>query len=315
MRLLVLGGTGFVGRHVVELALARGDDVTLFNRGRSAPDLFARAELRRGDRRGDLRALADGSTWDAAIDVTGYHPEQVAASSGLLAERVARLTFISTVSVYADASRPGVAEDAPLAELTGKGRYEDYGPLKALCEQAVHAALPGRALIVRPGIVAGPHDPTNRFSWWVARCARGGRVPAPAPPDGPIQLIDARDLAAFVLDMTAARATGTYNAVGEDLTWADLLAACCTVGPDCTPAWVPEADLLAAGVDDSLLPLWIPGSEPESAGFMQIDGRRARAAGLRHRPLEQTARDTHAALRPEDGPGLDPALEARLIAA
>ena len=316
MRLLVLGGTGLFGRHIVALALQRGDDVTLFNRGRSAPALFAaRAELRRGDRRGDLRALADGSAWDAAIDVTGYRPEEVAASSRLLAERVERLTFISTVSVYADASRPGVDEDAPLAEPAGTGGWEDYGPLKALCEQAVYAALAGRALVIRPGIVAGPHDPTNRFSWWVARCARGGRVPAPGPPQAPLQLLDARDLAAFVLDMTAARATGTYNAVGEDLTWADLLAACCAVGPDCVPAWVPEADLRAAGVDESQLPLWIPESDPDSAGFMRVDGARAVAAGLRHRPLAQTALDTRAALRPEDGPGLDPALEARLIAA
>lgn len=315
MRLLVLGGTGFVGRHIVELALARGDEVTLFNRGRSAPELFSQAEMRRGDRGGDLRALDDGSTWGAAIDVTGYRPAEVAASSRLLAERVGRLTFISTVSVYADASRPGVAEDAPLAKLSGGDGWEDYGPLKVLCEEAVHAALPGRALIVRPGIVAGPHDPTNRFSWWVARCARGGRVPAPAPPERPLQLIDARDLAAFVLDMTAARATGTYNAVGEDLTWPDLLAACCALGRDCAPAWVPEAALLAAGVDESQLPLRIPSADPDGAGFMRIDGTRARAAGLRHRPLAQTARDTHAALRPEDGPGLDPALEARLIAA
>jgi 2'-hydroxyisoflavone reductase len=315
MRLLVLGGTGFVGRHIVELALGRGDEVTLFNRGRSAPDLFAQAELRRGDRGGDLHALDDGSTWDAAIDVTGYRPGDVAASSRLLAERVERLIFISTVSVYADASRPGVVEDAPLAKPTGGPGWEDYGPLKALCELAVHAALPGRGLIVRPGIVAGPHDPTNRFSWWVARCARGGRVPAPAPPQAPLQLIDARDLAAFVLDLTTVRATGTYNAVGEDLTWADLLAACCAIEPGCEPAWVPEADLLAAGVDESQLPLWIPASDPDSAGFMRIDGSRAVAAGLRHRPLSETARDTRAALRPEDGPGLDPAVEARLIAA
>ncbi len=161
MRLLVLGGTGFVGRHIVERALARGDEVTLFNRGISAPALFAQAQSLRGDRAGDLSALAEGGTWDAAIDVTGYRPEHVAASSGLLAERVARLTFISTVSVYDDVSRPGTAEDAPLAALTGAAGQSDYGTLKARCEGAVHAALPGRALIVRPGIVAGAHDPTN----------------------------------------------------------------------------------------------------------------------------------------------------------
>ncbi len=315
MRLLVLGGTGFVGRHIVEYALARGDEVTLFNRGRTAPDLFAGVELLRGDRAGDLRALAAGGPWDAAIDVTGYRPEDVAASSHLLAERVERLTFISTISVYADVSRPGTAEDAPLAAPTGARGRADYGALKVLCEQAVHAALPERALVVRPGIVAGPHDPTNRFSWWVARCARGGRVLAPGAPGRPIQLIDARDLAQFVVDMTGARATGTYNAVGADLTWDEMLAACCALGPGATPAWVSDGRLLAAGIDESQLPLWIPETELESAGVMRIDGRRAIAAGLRHRPLAPTARDTHAALRPADGPGLVPALEARLIAA
>ena len=314
MRLLVLGGTGFVGRHIVECALARGDDVTLFNRGRSAPRLFAEAEQLRGDRAGDLRALAGAGPWDAAIDVTGYHPEHVRASSRLLADRVQRLTFISTISVYDD-PRPGTDEDAPLAALVATGGGEDYGPLKVLCEQEVHAELPGRALVVRPGIVAGPHDPTNRFSWWVARGARGGRVLAPGSPQRPLQLIDARDLAAFVVDLTAAGATGAYNAVGEDLTWGRMLAACCALGPDAAPVWVPDATLLAAGLDDAQLPLWIPARDPAGAGFMRIDGTRARAAGLRHRPIEQTARDTQAALRREDGPGLDPALEARLIAA
>src|SRR4051794_30408823 len=266
MRLLVLGGTGFVGRHIVQQALARGDEVTLFNRGRTAPGLFPGAELLRGDRAGDLGALAAAGPWDAAIDVTGYRPEEVAASCALLAERVPWLTFISTVSVY-DRPPPGAAEDAPLAPLTGGGGWEDYGPLKALCEAAVHAALPGRALVVRPGIVAGPHDPTNRFSWWVARCARGGRVPAPGPPQSPLQLIDARDLAAFVLDMTAAGATGTCNAVGEDETWADMLAACCALATDAEPAWIGEAELRAAGLDELSLPLWIAPSDRDSAGF------------------------------------------------
>jgi 2'-hydroxyisoflavone reductase len=314
MRLLVLGGTGFVGRHIVECALARGEDVTLFNRGRSAPGLFDGVTLLRGDRAGDLRALAGAGPWDAAIDVTGYRPEEVAASSRLLADRVQRLTFISTISVYDDPSAGGVTEDAPLAALTGGGGWEDYGALKVLCEQAVHAALPDRALIVRPGIVAGPHDPTNRFSWWVARFARGGRVLVPGAPERPLQLIDARDLAAFVLDMTAEGATGTYNAVGADLSWGDLVGACCAAAPGAEAVWVPDERLLAAGLDDAQLPLWIEASDRANAGFMRIDGTRAVAAGLRHRPLAQTARDTLAALRPEDGPGLDPALEARIIA-
>jgi 2'-hydroxyisoflavone reductase len=313
MRLLVLGGTGFVGRHIVECALARGDEVTLFNRGRTAPGLFGDVELLRGDRAGDLGALRDGRPWEAAIDVTGYRPGEVAASSQLLAGRVEQLTFISTISVYRDLSRPGVDETAPLAPPPGRGGWEDYGALKALCEQAVRAALPGRALTVRPGIVAGPHDPTNRFSWWVARLARGGRVLAPGAPDRPLQLVDARDLAAFVLATTAARVTGVYNAAGpSDLTWGAMLDACAR-GTGAELVWVPDASLLAAGIDESQLPLWIAASSADSAGFMRVDSSRAVAAGLRHRPIAETARDTLAALRPEDGPGLEPALEARLV--
>lgn len=316
MRLLVLGGTGFVGRHIVQGALDRGDDVTLFNRGRTAPALFRAAQLLVGDRTGDLRALRDGGPWDAAIDVTGYRPEQVAASSQLLAARVEHLTFISTISVYDDLSRPGVDEDAPLAPLTGTGGWADYGALKALCEQAVQEATsvaPIRALIVRPGIVAGPHDPTNRFSAWVERVARGGRMLAPGAPDRPVQLIDARDLAAFVLDMTAAQATGTFNAVGAQLTWGEMLEACLTAAGT-ELVWVADERLVAAGLGDDDLPLWIAADDADNAGFMRIAGARARAAGLRHRPLAHTARDVRAALRPDDQLGLDPALEARLVA-
>ena len=316
MRLLVLGGTGFVGRHIVQGALERGDDVTLFNRGRTAPALFPAAQLLLGDRTGDLRALRDGGPWDAAIDVTGYHPEQVAASSQLLAARVEHMTFISTISVYDDVSRPGVDEDAPLAPLTGTGGWEDYGALKALCEQAVQEAAsvaPIRALIVRPGIVAGPHDPTNRFSAWVERVARGGRMLAPGAPDRPVQLIDARDLAAFVLDMTAAQATGVFNTVGAQLTWGEMLDACLPAA-DSELAWVGDERLRAAGRGDEDLPLWIAADDADNAGFMRISGARARAAGLRHRPFAQTAGDVRAALRPVNRLGLDPALEARLVA-
>jgi 2'-hydroxyisoflavone reductase len=312
MRLLVLGGTGFVGRHIVERALECSHEVALFNRGRSAPHLFPGLTLLRGDRAGDLRALREGGTWDAAIDVTGYLPHEVAASTERLADRVEHLTFISTVSVYDDLSQPGVDEDAPLARPTGRGGAADYGGLKALCERAVHEALPGRALIVRPGIVAGPHDPTNRFSAWVARMARGGRVLAPGAPERPIQLVDARDLAAFVLDLTAARATGTFNVVGAPLTWGEMLDAC-VPGPNTDVVWVEDERLRAAGLDDADLPLWIAGDDTENAGFMQISGARAVAAGLRHRPFAQTASDVLAALRPDDGPPLDPAVEARLV--
>ena len=307
MRLLVLGGTGFVGRHIVARALERGDDVTLFNRGRSAPGLFPDARLLRGDRAGDLRALRDGGPWDVAVDVTGYHPQHVAASSRLLSGRAAHLAFISTISVYDDLSRPGAGEDAPVIP---RGGPADYGGLKARCEEEALACFGGeRTLIVRPGIVAGPHDPTNRFSAWVARAARGGRLLAPGAPGRPIQLIDARDLAQFVVELPAVRATGTFNVVGEDLTWDEMLGAC---GSD-DVVWVPDERVRAAGLDDDDLPLWIAADDAESAGVMRVSASRALGAGLRRRPLAQTARDVRAALRPQDG--LGPDVERRLAAA
>ena len=197
-------------------------------------------------------------------------------------------------------------------------RVADVGPSQDDAElaAAVHAALPGRALVVRPGIVAGPHDPTNRFSAWVARGARGGRMLAPGAPDRPLQLVDARDLAAFVLDLTAAGTTGVYNAVGSPaLTWGAMLGACASSGAGAELVWVPDETLAAAGVGEEQLPLWIAANDRDNAGFMRIDGARAVAGGLRNRPITETARDTRAALRPEDGLGLDPALEARLTGA
>jgi len=319
MRVLVLGGTKFVGRHVVEAALARGDELTLFNRGRTAPRLFDGIEQLRGDRGGDLDALRRGGPWDVAIDISGYEPDQVAASSRALADRVEHLTFVSTISVYAGQAAAVIDEDAAL-DADGDG----YGPRKARCEQAVHAALPERALVVRPGVIAGPHDPTNRFSWWVARLARGGRVLVPGAPDRVVQLIDARDLAAWILDMAQRRATGVFNAVGPQapLTMEGLLRAC---DPDAELVWVADEQLLAAGVQPwDALPLWIPRSDAQAAALMRIDGSRAWAVGLRLRPLAETARDVLASLRADGEPpeserarratGLDRAVEARLLA-
>ena len=318
MRVLVLGGTQFVGRHVVAAALARGDEVTLFNRGRTAPGLFAGVETLRGDRAGDLAALRRGGPWESAIDLSGYEPAHVAASSAALAGRVEHVTFVSSISAYADFAAAGIDEDAPL-DLGGEG----YGADKARCEQAVRATLAGRALVVRPCVIAGPHDPTNRFGWWVKRLARGGRVLAPGSPQRPVQLIDARDLAAWILDMAARRETGVFNAVGpaQPLTMAGLLRAC---DPDAQLVWVGDEPLLEAGVQPfDGLPLWIPQSFTDVAGFMQVDGSRALAAGLRLRPLADTARDALASLREHGDPpaserapaatGLDPALETRLL--
>ena len=189
MNLLILGGTVFLGRHLVEAALARGHAVTLFNRGQHNPDLFPEVERLRGDRDGDLQAL-EGRRWDAVVDTCGYVPRVVRASAEMLAPNVDHYTFISSISVYADTSKPGIDEQAPVGTLddptTEEVTGESYGPLKALCEQAAEAAMPGRVLNIRPGLIVGPHDPTDRFTYWVRRVAEGGEVLAPGNPHAPV---------------------------------------------------------------------------------------------------------------------------------
>jgi 2'-hydroxyisoflavone reductase len=254
MDLLVLGGTVFVGRHLVAAALARGHRVTLFNRGRQNAALFPEAEKLRGDRDGDLTALA-GRRWDAAIDVAGRVPRIVRASAQLLADAVPHATFISTISVYADYATPYMDEHGPLATIADP-TIEDpsgahYGPLKVLCEQEMARAFPGRALVVRPGLIVGPDDPTNRFTYWPRRITRGGDVLAPNSPQQPARFIDVRDLAAWTIAMIERGATGIYNARGPggDLTFGELLATCKEqTGSDARPVYVDKDFLLAQGV-------------------------------------------------------------------
>jgi 2'-hydroxyisoflavone reductase len=306
MRLLVIGGTRFLGRHIVEAALARGDDVTLFNRGKAAAPPAGVTWLQ-GDRAGDLSALAAGPGWDAAVDTCGYLPADTGRLAQALAPRVGRHVFISSVSAYAGHAQPN-HEDAPLGVLADPAVTEitndSYGPLKALCEAAVRDAVGAdRCALVRPGLIVGPHDPTGRFTWWPARLARaaadGLPVLAPGAPDRPVQVIDARDLAAFVLRLVDDGASGAFNAVSPPgvFTWGDGVAACAAAaGVQPEVRWVADARLLAAGVGPWMeLPLWIPASGPDaadSAGFMVVPTARAQAAGLRCRPLAQTAADT-----------------------
>src|SRR3954471_15332008 len=206
MRLLILGGTIFLGRHAAAEAIARGHDVTVFHRGRHGVDLFPEAEHVLGDRGGDLEALR-GHRWDAAVDTSGYEPADVAASSRLLAEAgVEHLAFVSTCNVYPDWPAQPVSEES---RIWSEG--EDYGPKKAACERAAEAALPGRVAALRAGLLCGPHDNVFRLPWWVRRIARGGRVPAPGEPDRLVQLVDARDLAAFMLGLADERAAGAFN--------------------------------------------------------------------------------------------------------
>jgi 2'-hydroxyisoflavone reductase len=318
MKLLVLGGTKFLGRSVVETALANGHDVTLFNRGRTNPDLFPEAEKIRGDREQDLAPLA-GRSWDAAIDMATFLPRVVRLSVDALREAVNRYVYVSSISVYADMSTPPV-EGAAVATLDDPSSesIEDYGALKAACEQIVSDAFGPRALVVRPGLIVGPHDPTDRFTYWPRRIARGGEVLAPAPPDAPVQFIDVRDLGAWIVHATEQDLSGTYNATALPTTFAELIETCRSVArSDARITWVAPDVLLEAGVGEWMeLPLWL--ASPEFAAMQQADVSSARAAGLTFRPLEETVRDTLAwdearDEAPASGVGLAPERERELL--
>lgn len=322
VRLLVLGGTLFLGRHLVEAALARHHTVTLFNRGQTNPGLFPEVERLRGDRDGDLSAL-EGRRWDAAIDTSGYVPRVVRASAELLAGAVEHYTFVSSLSVNMPSPRIGLTEDDPVHELEDEGSEDvdaHYGPLKALCERAVEEAHPGRALHLRSGLIVGPYDPTRRFTYWVERVARGGDLVAPAPPDRHVQLIDVRDLADWAIRMAEAREAGTFNATGPVRTFSEMLDACrAAAGNDARPVWAAEEVLLANGAE---LPLWLPlEAHPEWAGFFAVSTAKAEERGLEARPLVESAQAILAAgdaatekFGPRVPPAeLDPELEARIL--
>ena len=301
MKLLVLGGTAFVGRHVVEAALARGDDVTIFTRGRTNPDLFAEARRLIGDRDGDLSALEQGE-WDAVVDTSGYFPRVVRASAELLAGRVGQYTFVSSVSVYADPSRGGVDETARVHEVPPDAPEELasdelYGAFKAACEQVVAEVYSERALIVRAGVIVGAWDTSNRFTYWVTRIADAGEVLAPEPRTQPVQFVDARDLCAWILRMAEAERGGVFNATGPErpLTLERLLDGIRdAVGSDASLTWGDEDFLVEAGLEPFQdLPLWLaPAVNPGFAGFLAVDVSRAVEAGLTFRPLADTARWT-----------------------
>jgi 2'-hydroxyisoflavone reductase len=291
---LVLGGTRFLGRHIAEQALERGHALTLFNRGVTNPGLFPQAEQVRGDRDGGLDAL-DGRRFDAVVDTSGYLPRVVSASARRLADAAQHYTFISSVSVYEGNGAAGSDPGSPVGELVDENveqiTDETYGPLKALCERAVHEVLPGRALVIRPGLIVGPDDPTDRFTYWPARIADGGTVLAPGDPAAMTQLIDVRDLSAFVLDMAERSATGTYNAVAPErpLALGDLLERCVAVaGSGAELVWVASELLLELGVEPwTDLPLWL-GGDPDLEWIDHIDPIPAIGEGLRPRPVRET---------------------------
>lgn len=299
MHILILGGTRFLGRALVHSAQSRGHTLTLFNRGKSNPALFPDIDRITGDRAVDLSSFK-GRKWDAVIDTCGYEPAVVSRSAQQLAGSVSRYVFISTLSVYADLSQPGADEKAPVAQLPPGAdetfSMENYGPLKALCEQATERALPGRVLTIRPGLIVGEYDPTDRFSYWPWRIAQGGEVLAPGRPTHPTQFIDVRDLADWTISMVESGQTGTYNATGpqEPLPMGDLLETCRRVsGNNASITWTSEEFLLANQVQPwTELPLWLPESDSSTAGMDRVSIRKALAAGLNFRSLEDTIRST-----------------------
>lgn len=309
MKLLILGGTRFVGQHLVVAAMQRGHEVTLFNRGRhSSEDI--NVETIRGDRNTDLAKLASRN-WDTVIDTSGMLPRAVKAAAEVLADSVERYIFISSQNVYADVSAPGVDETFPLRTLTeeqldranaidtsGEPSYgELYGGLKVLCEQAAEEVMPNRVLIIRPGLIVGPYDYTDRFTYWVVRVARGGEVLAPGRPERFIQFIDARGLAEWTVKMAEQKATGVYNAHGvpNAYTMKNVLDECKAASQsDASFTWASEDFLLQENVTAwTLMPLWLPEeAAPHLKGFMFINGDKAFKAGLSPRPLSETVRDT-----------------------
>ena len=331
LSILVLGGTKFLGVHIVELALKRGHSVTLFNRGKTNADLFPRLEHLKGDRDAQLDSLK-GKRWDAVIDDSGYVPRHVRLSAELLAPNVQRYLFISTISVYASFAQAN-SEDSPLGkiadETTEKVDGGAYGPLKALCEKAAEAAMPGRVTVVRPGLIVGPRDPTDRFTYWPARAARGGEMAAPGTAKDRIQFIDSRDLAAFALNLVETQTVGTFNATSPpgmfsmgELVQASITAANAAVKPAPAPhaIWLPADFLEKEKVQPwSDMPVWIPESG-EYAAFAEANVSKAMRAGMSIRAIQPTVSDTLAwhLQRPEAervklAAGLTPEREQELL--
>lgn len=310
----MLGGPRFLGRALADSALERGHELAFFNRGRTNVELYPEVERLRGDRSGDLSALA-GRAWDAVLDTSGYTPGAVRATAGSLASS-GRYCFVSSVSVYADFSVPA-SEDSPVAPLGDRAddvvTNESYGALKALCEDVVREVFGARALVVRPGLIVGPHDPTGRFTYWPHRLARGGEVLAPAPPERTTQFVDVRDLAGWMVDLCERDVTGTFNATHPGVTLGQVLEACRSVtGTNARVTWVPDEFLLAEEVGEWMeLPLWL--ADPALAAADRVDVARALAEGLRFRALETTVRAALDEATTVDGVGLAPEREAALL--
>jgi len=298
LHILILGGTGFIGPHMVRESLRRGHEVSLFNRGRTNNELFPDLELLVGDRNNGLGTL-EGGKWDVVIDNSGYVPRHVEDSARLLAPVVSHYLYISTISVYGDLSNPidedtavGTMDDESVEEVTG----ETYGPMKAMCEKRVLSQVGAeRTTILRPTYICGPGDRTDRFTYWPVRTMRGGEMLWPGTPDDDIQIIDVRDLANFTIDCLEQKIMGVFNTVtpAGSFKMGDLLEESLAVtAADTMPTWVDHDFIGAENVAaDGGLPIWAAPAG-EDAQLAKVDGRRAAAAGLRNRPTRETARDT-----------------------
>lgn len=327
MKLLIIGGTIFLGRHVVDAALKKGHQVTLFNRGRSNPDLFAdndSVEILRGDRTQSLDLLK-GRSFDAVVDPSGYFPADVSLMAETLKDSVKQYIFISSVSVYKTMDRPGLNEDAELGStdepdsrtITG----ENYGPLKALCEAAAEQHFPGRSCAVRASLIVGPHDPTDRFTYWPVRCAQGDEILAPAGPDTQTQFIDVRDLAEWIVHAAEQGLAGAYTLAGPDyrLSMKDFLKACLEVANvEARLNWVSqdfqEQEEILPWAE---LPVYVGEADENMRGMLALDNSKALAAGLRCRAIKDTIRDTLDWYRGREDQtlkaGLKPEREAELL--
>jgi 2'-hydroxyisoflavone reductase len=304
LKILILGGTAFLGPAVVNEARLRGHEVTMFNRGRTNADLFPDIERLKGDRDGDIESLK-GRQWDVCLDDSGYIPHMVKASAELLAPNVGHYIFVSSISVYKDFTVKGISELSPVGTLSDEAiaaaktqkdiTGENYGPLKALCEQAAEKACPGRTCVIRPGLIVGPMDRSDRFTYWPVRVARGGEVLAPGTPGDFTQVMDVRDLASFVVLSMEQKTVGTFNATSTpgELTMGELLDACKRVSAsDATFTWADAKWLEAKNVQAwSDMPVWVP-LEGDSAGHPFVDVSRAVKAGLVFRPISETVRGT-----------------------
>lgn len=324
-RVLLLGGTGFLGPHFVQALQAGGHQITLFNRGKSNPGLFANLETLIGDRDGKLDAL-QGRDWDVVIDDSGYVPRHVKLTADLLKDRIRHYIFVSSISVYGTFPKAGLDEDDAVAQPPGpkveEVNNQTYAGLKAGCEQVVESTYGSRCTIVRPHYVVGPGDGTDRFTYWVVRVARGGQVLAPGSARDPLQYIDVRDLAAFIRHCAEARPPGRFNACTPPgaHTMGELMESGKRVsGSNATCAWADAEFVLKHGLlDKGEIPIWLPQTD-RLAGALLVSSARAVQQGLRFRDLDTTVRDTldwynkRPAEQQKLAVGLTPEREAELL--